>query len=267
MTYDVARTGAAKPRSGRPGRPIGTWLAISSYAFGHDVSGNLGVDQAAIHRVHANAALGVEVSCTAGVTDDGKWIRLFPLPYRLLDDENKFKKYQWINVNLTKARNDPRPESYNPQVDQIETGSILSAERLWAARWNVLRPLVKRPPTEAALLLPWRDIFLLDSFRQLYPVVGKVLPRCCIELGPGLISICAASVRPFTAFVRQCFAHSMRAKSAVSVRANSATRSCAGPSHPVGLFAGVHPASLNPGEEFRRRFVMRCSIPRGRRER
>jgi hypothetical protein len=88
------------------------------------------------------ATKGVEVSCTAGVTDDGKWIRLFPLPYRLLDDENKFKKYQWINVNLTKARNDPRPESYNPQVDQIETGSILSAERQWAARWNVLRPLV-----------------------------------------------------------------------------------------------------------------------------
>jgi hypothetical protein len=88
------------------------------------------------------ATKGVEVSCTAGVTEDRKWIRLFPLPYRLLDDENKFKKYQWITVNVSKARNDLRPESFNPQVDQIETGAILSSEREWAARWNVLRPLL-----------------------------------------------------------------------------------------------------------------------------
>lgn len=95
------------------------------------------------------ATKGVEVSCTAGVTDDGKWIRLFPLPYRLLDDENKFKKYQWINVSVTKAKGDSRPESFNPQVDQIEIGKTLSTERDWWARWDVLRPLVG--PTLCAL--------------------------------------------------------------------------------------------------------------------
>lgn len=52
------------------------------------------------------AQKGVEVSCTAGVTDDGKWIRLFPLPYRLLEDASKFAKYQWITVNVTKAKGD-----------------------------------------------------------------------------------------------------------------------------------------------------------------
>jgi hypothetical protein len=113
------------------------------------------------------ATKGVEVSCTAGVTDDGKWIRLFPLPYRLLDDENKFKKYQWINVNLTKARNDPRPESYNPQVDQIETGSILSAERHWAARWNVLRPLVN----------PSLCDLQSDRDADGYPTLGLIKPN------------------------------------------------------------------------------------------
>jgi hypothetical protein len=50
------------------------------------------------------AQKGVEVSCTAGVTDDGKWIRLFPLPYRLLEGASKFTKYQWITVNVTKAK-------------------------------------------------------------------------------------------------------------------------------------------------------------------
>lgn len=88
------------------------------------------------------ATKGVEVSCTAGVTDDGKWIRLFPLPYRLLEDDKQFKKYQWITVTVQKARNDSRPESFNPQIDQIEIGKSLSTERDWWARWDVLRPLL-----------------------------------------------------------------------------------------------------------------------------
>jgi hypothetical protein len=88
------------------------------------------------------ATKGVEVSCTAGITDDRKWIRLFPMPYRLLDDESKFKKYQWIEVNVSKAKNDSRPESYNPQVDNIQIGKTLSSERDWWARWDVMRPLL-----------------------------------------------------------------------------------------------------------------------------
>jgi hypothetical protein len=113
------------------------------------------------------ATKGVEVSCPAGVTDDGKWIRLFPLPYRLLDDENKFKKYQWINVNVTKARNDPRPESFNPQVDQIEIGNILSAERGWSARWNVLRPLVNSSLCDLQL----------DRDSDGFPTLGLIKPK------------------------------------------------------------------------------------------
>jgi len=36
---------------------------------------------------------GIEVSCTAGVTDDGQWIRLFPIPYRYMAVETRFHKY------------------------------------------------------------------------------------------------------------------------------------------------------------------------------
>ncbi len=28
----------------------------------------------------------IEASCTAGITEDGQWIRLFPIPWRLLAD-------------------------------------------------------------------------------------------------------------------------------------------------------------------------------------
>lgn len=35
----------------------------------------------------------VETSCTAGITDDGSFIRLYPIPFRLLEEDKKFKRY------------------------------------------------------------------------------------------------------------------------------------------------------------------------------
>ncbi len=34
-----------------------------------------------------------EVVCTAGITNEGKFIRLYPIPYRDLPDEQQFKKF------------------------------------------------------------------------------------------------------------------------------------------------------------------------------
>jgi hypothetical protein len=51
---------------------------------------------------------GIEVSCTAGVTSDGNWIRLFRIPYRFLNPDQRFTKYQWIEVDATRARGDAR---------------------------------------------------------------------------------------------------------------------------------------------------------------
>ena len=63
------------------------------------------------------ALKNIEVSCTAGVTAEGEWIRLFPVPYRWMDDDKRFVKYQWIDVSVTKATGDPRPESHKLNVD------------------------------------------------------------------------------------------------------------------------------------------------------
>ena len=37
-----------------------------------------------------------EVICTAGVTETGEWVRLYPIDYRYRPKEQKFQKYQWI---------------------------------------------------------------------------------------------------------------------------------------------------------------------------
>jgi hypothetical protein len=46
------------------------------------------------------ARKGVEVSCTAAITEEGEWLRLFPVPYRRLPSHQRFNKYDRIEVEL-----------------------------------------------------------------------------------------------------------------------------------------------------------------------
>jgi hypothetical protein len=88
------------------------------------------------------AKKGVEVSCTAAITDQGRWLRLFPVPYRFLAQDQRFRKYQWVNVNVEKAP-DGRPESYKLlQPDPIEiVTEPLPTTNYWQARKDIVLPL------------------------------------------------------------------------------------------------------------------------------
>lgn len=88
------------------------------------------------------AQKNIEVSCTAGISD-GQWIRLFPVPYRYLDYDKRFAKYQWIDVSVIKAAQDPRPESYKLNVDTIRIDADMPPKDGWRARKEILRPLMR----------------------------------------------------------------------------------------------------------------------------
>lgn len=88
------------------------------------------------------AKTGVEVSCTAAITEDGKWLRLFPIPYRFLEQDQRFSKYQWIEASMTKASKDPRPESHKLNAASIKIVSpILPTANQWRARKRFVSPL------------------------------------------------------------------------------------------------------------------------------
>lgn len=88
------------------------------------------------------ARKSLETSCTGGITDKGKWIRLFPMPYRDLKPTQKFSKYQWIEARVQKAKNDPRVESFNPDRDSIKPVSeVLPTDHEWRARKKLVFPL------------------------------------------------------------------------------------------------------------------------------
>jgi hypothetical protein len=86
------------------------------------------------------AKTGVEVSCTAAITEQGEWLRLFPVPWRYLPDDQRFRKYQWVEVNVTKA-SDQRPESYKLKQDGIRILSDVPPQNEWRARKDIILPL------------------------------------------------------------------------------------------------------------------------------
>jgi hypothetical protein len=76
-----------------------------------------------------------ETSCVAGMRENGELIRLYPVPFRLVNDDQQFKKWQWVNVRVEKSKKDHRPESYKIFVDTIRCDtSPLSTSDQWRAR-------------------------------------------------------------------------------------------------------------------------------------
>jgi len=85
-----------------------------------------------------------ELICTAGITESGEWVRLYPIDYRYRSEEQKFHKYQWIEVDLGPkgAGNDRRKESRRPDLDSIvPIGEPIPPARGWAARRVLIDPL------------------------------------------------------------------------------------------------------------------------------
>jgi hypothetical protein len=60
-----------------------------------------------------------ELVCTAGVLENGEWIRIYPVPLKFLrglrkDGKIESFKYNWIELDLEKRTDDFRPESHSP---------------------------------------------------------------------------------------------------------------------------------------------------------
>lgn len=79
-----------------------------------------------------------ELACTAGFRQDGSWIRLYPISFRLLEKDKRYKKYQWIEADISRNNGDPRPESYRILNTEIQLLSKIGTEREWEARRKLI---------------------------------------------------------------------------------------------------------------------------------
>jgi len=76
-----------------------------------------------------------ELVCTAGLDEEGRWIRLYPIPFRDLDTYQRYKKYEFIEAELERNRSDPRPESHKVRQGSIKlTGERLGTKDAWESR-------------------------------------------------------------------------------------------------------------------------------------
>ncbi len=86
-----------------------------------------------------------ETVCTAGLREDGTWVRLYPVPFRRLDEGEQYRLYDWITCPLTKHSGDERPESYRP-TGEIERIDHVGTSDNWRERRELLlgRPRIHR---------------------------------------------------------------------------------------------------------------------------
>ena len=80
-----------------------------------------------------------ETVCTAGIKEDGTWVRIYPVPFRRLNESEQYRKYDWIECRLVRRTADPRPESFSP-ADQNEltpVGHIDTSDK-WRERRRLL---------------------------------------------------------------------------------------------------------------------------------
>jgi hypothetical protein len=89
----------------------------------------------------------VETSCVAGITQKGEMRRLYPVPFRLLEEGQQFRKWQWIDVRTEKAPSDHRPESHRVHVDTLSCLDQITTKNLWSDR----RVWLEKIPTYGSL--------------------------------------------------------------------------------------------------------------------
>lgn len=78
-----------------------------------------------------------ELVCTAGVTEAGNFVRLYPINFRDLPFSQQYQKYQWIEVMAEKhGGRDSRKESYRPDCDTLQViGEPIGTDAgSWASR-------------------------------------------------------------------------------------------------------------------------------------
>lgn len=86
-----------------------------------------------------------ETVCCAGIGRDGRWRRQYPVPFRILKDDQKFGRWEWISYQFVQPKDDRRKESQKVLSQSLQAGGKLKASE----RSKLLEPLVMGSLNEA----------------------------------------------------------------------------------------------------------------------
>lgn len=117
-----------------------------------------------------------ELVCTAGILEDGSWIRLYPVPFRKLDIDQKYPKYTWIEIEAVRNTADFRPETYRPDLSTISVGKKPSKVVDWDERRRIvlknkkiytnLQELIDKAKLDGTSLAVFKSTKVLDFISE-----------------------------------------------------------------------------------------------------
>lgn len=88
----------------------------------------------------------VETVCVAGVrldTPEPTWIRLYPIAFRSMGEQDRFKKRQIVTASIrARGTTDPRPESFSPDVQSLSLEETIDSSTNWGKRRRLISPLI-----------------------------------------------------------------------------------------------------------------------------
>ena len=80
-----------------------------------------------------------ETVCTAGVREDGTWVRIYPVPFRRLDEAEQYRKFDWLECGLVRHSSDPRPETFRPaDENELQPVGHIDTASNWRERRRIL---------------------------------------------------------------------------------------------------------------------------------
>ncbi|MFZ1381634.1 MAG: hypothetical protein WAS54_02465 [Scrofimicrobium sp.] len=84
----------------------------------------------------------VDTVCVAGLAlNPLRWVRLYPIPFRYLQAENKFQKYSIISVEVSQSAHDNRIESLTVRADTIRAEPMITSDHGWEKRAKLVEPI------------------------------------------------------------------------------------------------------------------------------
>ncbi len=94
-----------------------------------------------------------ELVCTAGITSEGEFIRLYPINFRELSYSEQYRKYEWIEIEAEKHTQDKRKESWRPNCETLSVASHIGTklDPHWVERGKHILPLVSASMEELYL--------------------------------------------------------------------------------------------------------------------
>jgi hypothetical protein len=80
-----------------------------------------------------------ETVCTAGVREDGSWIRIYPVPFRRLGEDEQYRKFDWLECRLVRSSSDPRAESFHPaDMNELQPVGHIDTSDNWRERRRII---------------------------------------------------------------------------------------------------------------------------------